>query len=261
MKYLGLILDGRWSFRQDFVQLGPKLINAAAALGGLLPNVGGPGSLCPRLYAGVVRSMGAVRCPDLDRRPHRWQSGPLAESAEGHSSERYKRYRTVSWTAATLLAGDPPWELQAEVLAEVYWFQAEARNGGNRPGLAEVGRIRATAQQALIVRWEEDLGSPTTGLATVEAVRPHLSPWVKRKRGTLTFRMTQVLTGHRYFGKYLHGIARREVLPSCHQCGASVDTVLGSFCENVMSQKEAAEREREVDTGADLIRRRRPGGR
>nr|XP_026499748.1 uncharacterized protein LOC113403422 [Vanessa tameamea] len=63
MKYLGLILDGRWSFGQHFVHLGPRLINAAAALGRLLPNVGGPGSLCRHLYSGVVRSMALYGAP------------------------------------------------------------------------------------------------------------------------------------------------------------------------------------------------------
>ncbi|XP_050345750.1 uncharacterized protein LOC126770397 [Nymphalis io] len=43
-------------------------------------------------------------------------------------------YRTVSWTAATVLAGDPPWELQAEVLAEVFCFRAEGSERGDRPG-------------------------------------------------------------------------------------------------------------------------------
>ncbi|XP_050361223.1 uncharacterized protein LOC126780645 [Nymphalis io] len=69
-------------------------------------------------------------------------------------------YRAVSWTVATLLASDPPWELQAEVLVEVHRFRVEARANGDRLGSAEVGRIRSVAQQALIRRWEEDLGSP-----------------------------------------------------------------------------------------------------
>ena len=34
-----------------------------------------------------------------------------------------------------------------------------------------------------------------------------------------------------------------------------------SFCEQIMSQKETAERERECDPAADLARRRRPGRR
>ncbi|XP_046968246.1 uncharacterized protein LOC124535889 [Vanessa cardui] len=153
-------------------------------------------------------------------------------------------------------------------------------------------------------RWEEDLGSPTAGHATVEAIRPHLSRWIKRSHGTLTFRLTQVLTGHGCFGKYLHKIVRREITPACHACGAPVDTAchtlmecaawgpqrhslvaiiggelslpnvitamigsercwneMASFCESVLSQKEAAERAREESAAADSLRRKRPGRR
>ncbi|CAH2088072.1 unnamed protein product [Euphydryas editha] len=35
--------------------------------------------------------------------------------------------------------------------------------------------------------------------------------------------MSQVLTGHGSFGKYLHQIAWRETTPACHECGAPVD--------------------------------------
>ncbi|XP_064074650.1 uncharacterized protein LOC135193961 [Vanessa tameamea] len=103
--------------------------------------------------------------------------------------------------AATLLASDPPWELQAEALAVVYRFRVEARSSGNCPGLVEVKRVRALAQRALIRRWKEDLGSASAGLAIVEAIRPHLSRWVERRHGTLSFRLTQVLTGHGCFGR------------------------------------------------------------
>ncbi|XP_064076868.1 uncharacterized protein LOC135194816 [Vanessa tameamea] len=94
--------------------------------------------------------------------------------------------------------------------------------------------------------------------------------------------MTQVLTGHGCFGKYLHGIVRREVSPSYHTafpgttfCGdlsllSVINAMLSSepywskmrsFCEKVMSQKEEAEREREVDAAAHPTHRRRPGKR
>ncbi|XP_047537828.1 uncharacterized protein LOC125071551 [Vanessa atalanta] len=167
----------------------------------------------------------------------------------------------------------------------------------------EVKRVRALAQRALIRRWAEDLGSPSAGLATVEAIRSHLSRWVERRHGTFSFRLTQVLTGHGCLGRYLHRIARREMTSSCHECGAPSDTALHTliefsawgpqrhslaafvggdlslpsvinamidsercwkemvlFCENVMTQKEAAERERENST-ADPLRRRGPGRR
>uniref|UniRef100_A0A8R2R5S1 Reverse transcriptase n=1 Tax=Bombyx mori TaxID=7091 RepID=A0A8R2R5S1_BOMMO len=109
--------------------------------------------------------------------------------------------------------------------------------------------------------------------------------------------MTQMLTGHGCFGRYLHRIARREPTMECHHCDCDEDTVehtlaycpawleqrrvlvsqigpdlslptvvatmLGSdeswkamldFCEYTISQKEAAERERESSSLSAPIR-------
>ncbi|XP_026738135.1 uncharacterized protein LOC113501249 [Trichoplusia ni] len=74
--------------------------------------------------------------------------------------------------------------------------------------------------------WELRLANPTAGRATVEAIRPNLQPWVERRYGVLTYRLTQVLTGHGAFGHYLHRVARREVTTACHQCGDQDDTAL-----------------------------------
>ncbi|XP_064075082.1 uncharacterized protein LOC135194143 [Vanessa tameamea] len=162
MRYLGLILDGRWSFGQQFVQLSPKLINSAAALGRLLPNVGGPETPCRRLYAGVVRSMALYGAPIWVDPLTARNKALLRRSQRVIAVRAIRGYRTVSWTAATLLASDPPWELQAEVLAEVYCFRVEARASGDCPELVEVKRVRPLAQRALIRRWEEwvPLGMP-----------------------------------------------------------------------------------------------------
>ncbi|CAH2097999.1 unnamed protein product [Euphydryas editha] len=175
---------------------------------------------------------------------------------------------------------------------------------GEPPTLEEVARLRRQAQDTLLRRWSEDLNPPVPGQWTVDAVRPVLRKWVRRRFGPLTFRLVQVLSGHGCFGKYLHKIARREATPACHACGAPEDTalhtlevcaawepqrralsaVLGqdlslpsvvsamldserswqaavSFCEEVMTQKEAAERAREDDVSADPLRRRRTGVR
>lgn len=58
----------------------------------------------------------------------------------------------------------------------------------------------------------------------LEAIRPKLIEWVQRGHGTLTFRLTQILTGHGCFGRYLHHVARRETSPACHQCDCAEDT-------------------------------------
>ena len=224
MKYLGLMLDGRWNFGAHFTQLAPKVINAAAALGRLLPNVGGPDSTCRRLYMGVIRSMALYGAPIWVDALNAGNRTLLRRPQRVIDIRAIRGYRTVSWTVATLLAGDPPWPLQAEVLADVYRHRAEVRARGERLSVEEVQRVRAASHDALIRKWADELEAPVAGETTVAAIRPHLVRWLSRRHGTLTFRVVQVLTGHGCFGKYLHRIAGREATPACHECDAPVDT-------------------------------------
>ncbi|XP_032670984.1 uncharacterized protein LOC116844028 [Odontomachus brunneus] len=74
--------------------------------------------------------------------------------------------------------------------------------------------------------------------------------WVGRAHGDLTFRTTQVLTGHGCFGEYLHRIVRRECTSRCHHCEAAEDTA-----QHTLGECPAWEEERRVFVGvvgADL---------
>lgn len=210
-------------------------------------------------------------------------------------------YRTVSWAAATALAGDPPWELVAEVLAETYSYVSDRRSRGENPMPDELLRVRRLGQDALMRRWGEDLARQPYGTGVTAALRPVLERWMRRKRRPLTFRLTQVLTGHGCFGDYLCRTAQREPTTRCHDCGAAVDSAqhtlevcprwaalrrdltsviggdlsmpsiyiamirndqaMASFCETVMSQKEADERVREEAANEASPRGRRMGVR
>ncbi|XP_039301724.1 uncharacterized protein LOC120356909 [Solenopsis invicta] len=144
---------------------------------------------------------------------------------------------------------------------------------------------RERARRRAIEAWRDQLAQnpPTVGTRVLEAVLPHLEEWVDRPWGGLTYRLTQVLTGHGCFGEYLCRI-KKEPTARCHHCTAGVDSakhtlehcpaweglrgvlkdeigedlslgaVIGkmvlresswkavaSFCEQVMSQNEAAE--------------------
>nr|XP_032524335.1 uncharacterized protein LOC116775565 [Danaus plexippus plexippus] len=173
------------------------------------------------------------------------------------------------------------------------------------PALEDIEKARTEARSEALHRWKEALANPTAVHRTIAAFRPVLEEWVGRHRGSLTFRLVQILTGHGCFGHYLHLVARREETPQCHHCGDPDDTadhtmvvypawqnerraltsalggrmlslpslveaMIGSdeaweaaacFAEAVMSAKEAAEREREVNALAASIRRRRTGRR
>ncbi|XP_062524641.1 retrovirus-related Pol polyprotein from type-1 retrotransposable element R1 4 isoform X2 [Bombyx mori] len=307
LRYLGLVLDGRWSFRAHFERLGPRLMAAAGSLSRLLPNVEGPDVVVRRLYTGVVRSMALYGAPVWCHALTRDNVAALRRPQRAIAVRAVREYCTVSFEAACVLAGTPPWNLEAEALAADYAWRCDLRSRGEpRPGAAEVRARKLQSRRAVLEAWSRSLADPAYGRRTVEAIRPVLSDWVNRDRGRLTFRATQVLTGHGCFGRYLHLVARREPTPKCHHCSGCnedtaehtlaycpafaeqrrvlvanigpdlslptvVATMLGSdeswqamldFCESIMSQKEAAERERESSSSLSApCRRRRAGGR
>ncbi|XP_053990455.1 uncharacterized protein LOC128882751 [Hylaeus volcanicus] len=166
-----------------------------------------------------------------------------------------------------------------------------SRNSNARPG----------AWRLALANWRLELSSHA-GERVAGALLPHLKRWRERRQGRLTYRATQVFTGHGCFGVYLCRIWK-EAAAACHHCGEEEDStqhtleecptfsaqrrvlraqigqdlslpvVVGamlesegnwmavvSFCEEVISQKEAAERDRELADPARRIRgRRRPG--
>ena len=61
------------------------------------------------------------------------------------------------------------------------------------------------------------------GRRTREAIVPCFDSWLDRRTGFLTFRITQFLTGHGYFGSYLYRIQREET-PVCRYCELDIDT-------------------------------------
>ncbi|CAK9820194.1 Putative 115 kDa protein in type-1 retrotransposable element R1DM [Anthophora quadrimaculata] len=309
MKYLGLTLDSHWRFEAHFEQLVPRVERTAAALGRLLPNLGGPETMVRRLYAGVVRSMALYGSPvwanDLmaSRR-----SRALLRRIERRMAIRCVRgYRTTSYAAAMALAGLIPLELQAEVDAELYDRVKALRLSGIPP--PEVARwatiSKRRSQRRALNKWRSQLQEPANASKrAVGAVLPNFEKWMGRTCGRLTYRVTQVLTGHGCFGEYLRRIGK-EATAQCHHCGEEEDTpqhtleecpawsaqrrtlrsivgadlsppvlvqrmlegkvqwdAVASFCEDVMSQKEAAERVRERTDPARraLGRGRRRGG-
>lgn len=302
MKYLGLVLDSRWDFNAHFKQLVPKLMGTAAALGGLLPNLKGARVGCRKLYLGVVRSMVTYGAPVWADTLSSQNIALLRKPQRAMALRVIRGYRTVSFEAACVLAGSMPWDLDARGLASVYLWREEELMRGQRPALREVQGRRQQIHDILVEEWLNRLVQPKAGLRTIEAVRPVLKEWLNRDHGSITFRLTQVLSGHGCFSKYLCQIGR-EPTTACHHCANNEDTaqhtleecpaweeprrelveIAGNdlslpylvramveserswsavinFCENVLLQKETAERERETTT-LNPIRSRRAGRR
>ncbi|XP_029672912.1 uncharacterized protein LOC115241339 [Formica exsecta] len=113
LKYLGLYLDATWSFGGHFERLAPRAEAVVQALSRLLPNLGGPDGKVRRLYATTVRAVALYGSPV-------WADALMASRRSMMLLRRIFRrvairvirgYQTVSYTAASILAGLPPIEL------------------------------------------------------------------------------------------------------------------------------------------------------
>ncbi|XP_020294949.1 uncharacterized protein LOC109860347 [Pseudomyrmex gracilis] len=103
-------------------------------------------------------------------------------------------------------------DLQREELAEDALREALAKS-------------KRQARRQLLLGWEQLLSEPDVDAQkVVRVVRPHLRVWLDNGVGCLTYRVTQVLTGHGCFGEYLCRIGR-ESTTQCHACGAASDSV------------------------------------
>lgn len=251
---------------------------------------------------GVVRSMALYGAPVWADTLNSRTVALLRRPQRAMAIRVIRGYRTISHEAACVLASSLPWDLDARSLASVYRWREEAQRRGSVPAPREVQGRKDRLHKRAVREWKSRLAEPSAGARTVEAVRPILKRWLGRQHGVLTFRVTQVLSGHGCFGRYLCRIGR-EPTARCHHCDGCLDetaqhvleecpawagerselsrvvpdlslpavvramvggeeawSVVVSFCEAVMLQKETAEREREASSELPL-RQRRTGRR
>jgi len=132
MKYLGVMLDSRLTFKHHFSYIDSKVGKVTRALGRLLPNLRGPHERKRRLYAGILTAVVMYAAPI-------WAPALTASAESRRLFRRWQRsmalrvcaaYRSVSWDSATLLARLVPFELLAMERARIYWRFQDAREAG-----------------------------------------------------------------------------------------------------------------------------------
>ncbi|CAG4935877.1 unnamed protein product [Colias eurytheme] len=230
LKYLGLVLDPRWTFQAHFSALGSKLTTTAAALCRIMPNIGGPSGACRRLFAGVVRSQALYGCPIWADKLLTRNTIVLRRSQRVIAIRVARAYRTVSYDAVCVIAGTAPWHLEAAALAEVYWRRVEVRERDEELPSETLEGWKREARDAVFVNWSREINSSCVGAWTLSAISPVLREWVERRWGPLSYRLVQVLSGHGCFGSYLHRIGR-EPAPTCHHCSDQLDTAHHTLAE------------------------------
>lgn len=191
-----------------------------------MPNLRGLGEAKRHLYANVVLSVILYAAPI-------WSDALKASLKSQRVLNRVLRtvairviaaYRIVSLDAALVLARILPLTLIADERLRIFERIAALRMEGayDRKCLSE---IREQERDRTLEDWSGYLVSPgLAGIRTIAAIRPQLKEWVNRRSGGLTFRLTQMLTGHGCFGSYLARI-QRVSRSTCLACDSGADDI------------------------------------
>ncbi|KMQ91349.1 reverse transcriptase [Lasius niger] len=226
MKYLGVYIDSRWSFKDHFTYVVNKVAKVTRALGRLMPNLRGPREDKRHLYSKMVQSVIFYGAPI-------WCDAFVRSGKAQRTLRRLQRtlairvisaYRTTSCDAASLLARIPPLHITALCRKRVFERVSALKASGewSRDTAME---IRNTEQLVLYHQWAEYLRNPSLwGKRTVTAIYPHFVEWIEREHRCLNHYMSQLLTGHGSFGHFLLRIGKRGD-ESCPHCDSDSDTM------------------------------------
>ncbi|XP_046621171.1 uncharacterized protein LOC124305634 [Neodiprion virginianus] len=226
MKYLGVWLDSGLTFRVHFAAMEAKVGGITRALSRLMPNLRGPSEAKRRLYAGTLFAVILYGAPV-------W--GDVAEGSRPiqRAMGKFQRkictrvvaaYRTASMVSVTLLARTTPLHLVAGAYRRAYGWMREVRAITGGYSAEEAKAVRARELLAARECWRRSLEGPDLPSGRLRAaIVGNWDEWHGRGHGRLTFRLTQVLTGHGCFADFLHRIGRAE-RPDCQHCGGAADT-------------------------------------
>lgn len=202
VKYLGVILDTRLSFKQHVDFVTKKAATRVETLQRILPRQGGASYMKRRLLNSVVESTILYAAPVWHQATEVKSYVKKMESVQRRMAISITRsYRTTSTVALQVLAGVIPIDLLIEERARTY--------GQNK-------EVKQQERENTIQKWNQEWAGQTKGSWTRQLI-PTLRPWVTRTHGSLTYHLTQFLSGHGNFASYLHRFKIYNS-PTCMYC-------------------------------------------
>lgn len=220
LRYLGMHLDGSISFNEHVKVVSEKALGTARILSQIMPNMRGPGQTTRKLIAGVAYAQMLYGAPILN---DVMKKGSMninkMEKVQRTSTIRVtSAYRTISTSAAAVLASIPPVELILEERSEVY---NEMKSLTIVYSTLERNIIKKNARKRLYQKWQKSWNEDKNGRWTHKLI-PDIEKWMERKHGEVNFFVTQALSGHGNFSKYLERFKIRQN-GTCDMCGSPND--------------------------------------
>ncbi|CAH2083331.1 unnamed protein product [Euphydryas editha] len=220
LRYLGVTIDSKLTFRDQIVSAANKAATAVASLSRLMPNVGGPMSSRRRALMSVSNSIMLYRVEV-------WGEALKVEKYRRKLASVQRRgalriacaYRTISEAAALVIAGVIPIDL-LEFERKRIW---EAR----RDGQGSLIDVKTREREETLTLWQERWDTEEKGRWTYRIIKG-IRDWILREQGEVDYYLTQFLSGHGQFNEYLHSMGIRND-PYCQYCPGVVDSAKHTF--------------------------------
>ena len=208
IKYLGVMIDARLSFKPHLESICAKAAKVSTALSWLMPNIGGPSQDRRGLLFIVANSIILYAAPT-------WVGALDKKSNTRVLTPTHRRgvlrvccaFRTVSYDAACVVAGMIPIVLLARERRTLYDRRHEPLSHT---------RLQKEVRCETLREWQCLWSVSQKGRWTYRLI-PTLEEWMNRPHGKVDFNLTQFLTGHGCFRNYLHkfGHDSSDECPTC----------------------------------------------
>lgn len=223
LKYLGMMIDVRLSYKTHIDKACEKAARVTAALSRIMANIGGPSQSRRALLAKVSQSVLMYAAPiwgtALQRKTYLEKTRIIVRL----SAIRVAcAYRTVSHEAVGVIAGFMPPDILAMELKRTY---DKTKTMGRRLTTEE----RKAEREKSLHEWQKRWDETTKGRWTHTLIR-NVKEWIERKHGETDFYLTQFLTGHGCFREYLQKYGHDDG-SDCPYCGNGCENALHIFFE------------------------------
>ena len=219
--YLGVQLDDKLSFKPHINIVRNKAMRTAASLARIMPNCGGPRPQIRTLINSVVHSQLLYAAPSFSKMMKFKERRKEMQKPQRISALRIiSAYRTVPTCAALVLAGLPPIDLlvleRDETYTQIKNVRSEEQSPVERNRL--ISEIKVNGRNKVITKWQERWNQDESGRWTHMLI-PNIKTWIERQHGNMGYFLTQVMTDHGSFNKYLNRFKLRST-SNCESCGA-----------------------------------------
>lgn len=233
LRYLGVTIDDKLSFRQHLERACTKASRTVTSLSRIMTNTVGPRTKERRVLLEVAHSVllyGAEIWADiLKQKTYRRK---IAAVQRRGALRVTCAYRTVSEAAALVIAGAPPIDLLAHERAKLYDLKTSGHHTKEK---------KAKLKAETLEKWQERWTTCDRGRWTARLI-PNIKVWLTRNHGETDFYLTQLLTGHGSFNAYLYNLGLR-CSSRCKYCPDKIDDVEHTFfvCERWKNYRTSAE--------------------